>query len=54
MGSVINEYGAGGEMKTGKGNRIIRTKLTAIPFYPPQIPRGPGLKPESYRLNNMA
>jgi hypothetical protein len=34
---IINEYGALGGMKIGRGNQSTRTKLVSVPLCPPQI-----------------
>jgi hypothetical protein len=35
---VIDEYGAAGGVKIGRGNRSSRRKPASVPFCPPQIP----------------
>jgi hypothetical protein len=35
---IINEYGAGGEMRNGIGNSGTQKKTCPVPFCPPQIP----------------
>jgi hypothetical protein len=37
-GKMINEYGAVGGMRIGRGNRITRRKFAPVPLCPPQIP----------------
>jgi hypothetical protein len=36
-GSVINEYGAVGGMKIGRGNWSTQRKSAPVPFCPPQM-----------------
>jgi hypothetical protein len=35
---IDDDYGAAGEMRTGRGNRSTRRKPAPVPLCPPQIP----------------
>jgi hypothetical protein len=42
--SMINEYGAGGGMRIGRGNRCTRRKPAPVPFCPLKAPTCPDLE----------
>jgi hypothetical protein len=35
---MVNEYGAGGGIITGRGNQIVKRKPAPVPLSSPQIP----------------